>query len=69
MSTTVTGRVPKTGCHRQVTAAALMVAAFPYRATVTCSNAAVAASFARQGSRSPFSRGRPRFPLRAGGRA
>jgi len=30
MSTTVTGRVPKTECHRQVTAAAWMEAALPY---------------------------------------
>jgi len=63
----VTGRVPKTEGHRQVSAAALMAAVLPYRATVTGVNAVVAASRSRAGSRSPLVRGRPRRPVRAGG--
>jgi hypothetical protein len=67
MRTTVTGLVPKTEGHRQVRAAALMASVLPYRVTVTWVNAVVTASFAREGSRSPLVRGRPRLPVRAGG--
>src|SRR5690348_14513333 len=65
--TTVTARVPKTECHRQVSAAAWMAVVLPYRVTVTGVNAAAPASLAREGSLAPFSGGRPRLPVRAGG--
>ena len=65
---TVTGILPVTEYHRQVSAAAAMVSVLPYRVTVTCENTAVAAILARDGSRSPFTRGRPFFPVRSGGR-
>src|SRR5947208_9946719 len=68
MRMTVTGTVPVTEYHRQVSAAAAMVSVLPYRVTVTCENTAVAAILARDGSRSPFTRGRPFFPVRCGGR-
>ena len=45
-----------------------MVSVLPYRVTVTCENTAVAAIFARDGSRSPFTRGLPFLPVRSGGR-
>jgi hypothetical protein len=60
MRATVTALVPKTDGHRQVMAAALMAAVLPYRVTVTCVNAVVAASPSRAGSRSALVRGRPR---------
>lgn len=44
-----------------------MAAILPYLVTVTSVNAAVAASAARAGSRSPFCRGRPRLPMRCSG--
>ncbi len=61
------GRAPKTECQRQVTAAAWMVAVLPQGVTVTWVNAVVAANWAREGSLSPFSLGRPRRPVRTDG--
>src|SRR6266568_1598252 len=68
MRMTVTGLAPVTEYHRQVSAAAAMVSVLPYRVTMACENAAAAAILARDGSRSPFTRGRPFFPVRSGGR-
>jgi len=49
VSITCTGREPKTQYHRQVMAAAWIVAVVPWRVTVTAANAASAASLFRKG--------------------